>query len=434
MATIRLTPSTYYSSSAYLSVSNESNMYSNTDSTNYATITNTRSGTSSYYIYIRGFNFDDVPSLATVNSITIKLKAYQSGGNTGTISCYDGTTAVSTAGSTTALGTSATVQTFTSTTVNWNTLKSYGSDFGIRINCRRSNRNTTSYVYIYGVEIVVDYTVPMKNLTITNNSSTVTTNPPATTTVPEGEDLDISFYNIASLDSVQITDNNNDIKSSLLHYSAGTSNNSIIPGELIDSSGTVTNPNNGLTNHTSTTYAQTNGQSQHFLLYKFNVPTVPPIATNISVSCTAKVQHTRSTASGQVQLYSENTAKGSVSTFGNTTTTVNLTTGTWTASELNDVRIRIGNSYTGGTTTYETRFYGATLTISYTVANEVYIYTIPSITSDHVIVIRDVSSAGLPIRVKQNGTWVTAKKLFIKQNGSWVQSTTIKVKNNGTWK
>lgn len=434
MATIRLTPSTYYCSSTNLSVSNESNMYSNTDSTNYATVTNTRTGTSSYYIYIRGFNFDDVPSLATVNSITIKLKAYQSGGNTSTISCYDGTTAVSSAGSTTALGTSATVKTFTNTTINWNTLKSYGSDFGIRINCRRNSRNTTSYVYIYGAEIVVNYTVPMKNLTITNNSSTVTTNPPATTTVPEGESLDISFYNIASLDSIQITDNNNDIKSSLLHYSAGTSNNSFIPSELIDSNGSVTNPNNGLTNHTSTTYAQTNGQSQYFLLYGFNVPKIPSTATNISVSCTAKVEHTHgNTNYGQVQLYSGDTAKGSASTF-RTASAINLTTGTWTASELEDVRIRIGNSYTGGTTNYYTRFYGATLTISYTVANEVYIYTIPSVTSDHVIVIRDVSSAGLPIRVKQNGTWVTAKKLFVRQNGTWVQSTNIKVKNSGTWK
>ena len=42
--------------------------------------------------------------------------------------------------------------------------------------------------------------------------------------------------------------------------------------------------------------------------------------------------------------------------------------------------------------------------------------------------------ATMPIRVKQNGEWVTAQKLFVKQNGTWVQSTNIKVKNNGTWK
>jgi hypothetical protein len=43
MATIRLIPSTYYlSNTSYLSVSNASNMYHNTDNTTYATVTNSR--------------------------------------------------------------------------------------------------------------------------------------------------------------------------------------------------------------------------------------------------------------------------------------------------------------------------------------------------------------------------------------------------------
>ena len=62
-----------------------------------------------------------------------------------------------------------------------------------------------------------------------------------------------------------------------------------------------------------------------------------------------------------------------------------------------------------------------------------YEYAITNISADHTVLVTAIS-AGLPIRVKQNGTWVTASKLFVKQNGSWVQSTTIKVKNNGTWK
>ena len=161
MATIRLIPSTYYlTNSSYLSVSNASNMYHNTDNTTYTTITNSRTSTNSYYIYIRGFNFDAVPDEAIVSNISIKIKAYHSGGNTSTIYAYDGTTQISAAGSTTALSTSASVKTFTNTTIDWDTLKSYGDDFGIKINCRRSNRNTTSYVYVYGVEILVDYTVP----------------------------------------------------------------------------------------------------------------------------------------------------------------------------------------------------------------------------------------------------------------------------------
>lgn len=80
MATIRLIPSTYaVSSTYYLSVSNANNMYTNTDSTTYATITNTYSSTSSRYLYLRGFNFDDIPSAAVINSFTVKIKGYESG-------------------------------------------------------------------------------------------------------------------------------------------------------------------------------------------------------------------------------------------------------------------------------------------------------------------------------------------------------------------
>ena len=63
MATIRLNPSVHaVSSTSYLSVANENNMYANTDSTTYATITNTNASTSSRYLYLRGFNFNSIPS------------------------------------------------------------------------------------------------------------------------------------------------------------------------------------------------------------------------------------------------------------------------------------------------------------------------------------------------------------------------------------
>ena len=80
MATMKLIPSTYYlSNSSYLSVSNASNMYTDTSSTNYATVTNSRTSTSSYYIYLRGFNFDDIPSNAIVDSFTIKIMVINAG-------------------------------------------------------------------------------------------------------------------------------------------------------------------------------------------------------------------------------------------------------------------------------------------------------------------------------------------------------------------
>ena len=169
MAVARLIPSSYRVSSTNLSVTDASNMYTNTDSTTNGTVQNTRSGTSSYYFYLQGFNFDSIPSNAQVSNIAIKFKASHSGGNTGTISCYtyDGTTAtsISSAGSMSALTATATATTFSNTTINWSTLKGYGSNFGIRINGRRNSRNTTAYLYIYGAEIEVTYTAETVHVT-----------------------------------------------------------------------------------------------------------------------------------------------------------------------------------------------------------------------------------------------------------------------------
>lgn len=85
MATIKLTPSAYYlSSNSYLSITNASNMYANTSNTTYATISNSSSSTNSYYLYIRGFNFDAIPTGATINSFSLKVKLRESNGSTST--------------------------------------------------------------------------------------------------------------------------------------------------------------------------------------------------------------------------------------------------------------------------------------------------------------------------------------------------------------
>lgn len=162
MATIRLIPSTYYlSSTSYLSVNNIANAYENTDSETYATVTNSRSNTTSYYAYLRGFNFDDIPSNATINSFSIKLKVRESGGTTSSTyqpQICNGTTVIAGSGGT--MSTSVKTITFTGVTDSWETIKGYGENFGIRVNCRRNSATATSYIYLYGAEILVDYTVP----------------------------------------------------------------------------------------------------------------------------------------------------------------------------------------------------------------------------------------------------------------------------------
>ena len=159
MATIRLIPSTYsLSNTTYLSISNASNMYTNTDSTTYATVNHGRRSTTSYYIYVKGFNFDDIPADATINSATVKIKANVTRAGSYTPAIYNNTTSLGQSFNG-AIGTTATTRTVDITS-NWDTYKGYGSNFGIRLRLNRSSRNTASSMNIYGAEILVDYTIP----------------------------------------------------------------------------------------------------------------------------------------------------------------------------------------------------------------------------------------------------------------------------------
>lgn len=435
MAQIRLIPSTYYlSNSSYLSVSSASNMYANTDSTTYATVTNSRTSTTSYYIYIRGFNFDDVPSNAIVSSITIKLKAYHSGGNTSTIYCYNGTTQVAAAGSTTALTTSATVKTLTSTTIDWDTLKGYGSNFGIRINCRRSSRNTTAYVYIYGAEILVDYTIPVyHNVTVIGDSTKVI--PTGTESVLEGSGYEVKMYYDTK---PTVTDNGIDVTSSVTASSSDTT--TLIPNNYTNSGFTISNIDNAYADADSDTYAQLTapaGGATSTIYLDFEDLSLPSGATIQSVTAQATLQFSRNNSSSGVtascQMYAGSTAKGSSTTIVSSATdvaktTYNLSIGTWTASELNNARFFITVTNNASSTQRLVYIYGVSLNVTYEFDGVIYIYTIGSVNMDHAIVVTAAVAAQDELYIKVNGSWVdtaTIVAVYKKVNGSWVQQSDL---------
>lgn len=170
MATIRLIPSTYsLSNTSYLSISNASNMYTNIDSTTYATVNHTRSRTTSYYIYVRGFNFDDIPADAIINSAIVKVKAKVTHAGSYAPALYNNTTSLeqNLSGN---IGTTTTTSTVDITS-NWETYKGYGNNFCIRLRLNRSSRNTASSMNIYGAEILVDYTIPTyHNVSVTQST------------------------------------------------------------------------------------------------------------------------------------------------------------------------------------------------------------------------------------------------------------------------
>lgn len=125
------------------------------------------------------------------------------------------------------------------------------------------------------------------------------------------------------------------------------------------------------------------------IYFNFDCSSIPNNATITSVTCSVKasISNTQSSriTTRQAQLFSGTTAKGTAYTVANSTTAFNLTTGSWTRDELNNIKLRFyavrGTSNTS--TTYYFAIYGATLTIEYNVSGTAYSVTV-SLDADSV--------------------------------------------------
>ena len=458
MATMRLVPSTYYlSNSSYLAVSNVNNMYANTDSTTYGTVTHNRASTNNtYYIYLRGFNFGDIPSNAEVSGWTVKIKASATGHTTSTstsyyMSLYNGTAAIGSTYASARLTTSVQTISFSEGSLTWDTIKSYGSNFGIRIPLRRASSNTADIVSIYGAEIEVTYIVPNPRTVTTTLVGTGTIDPSGTETYYDGDEYTMTVVPANSGATVTATRNGTTI--TLEHHRAGTNTISSVPTEdfttgFSDSgadfyqSSSVTGTSwleyaighsaesPYSTSDTNNTYVKPSGDTG-WINYHFNFDDIPVNATINSVS--VKVYGARENSSidtthvARFQCYSGNTAKGSIQNFTSTSNSLVTVTdvGTWTAEELHDAQLRFEVGYYGG------RMLGITWEVSYT-SQEYFSYE-TIINGDMAIVVTiDGSPAVSVLSVKMNNAWKQVITGYKKINGAWVAQSDLTSLFNST--
>lgn len=413
MATIRLIPSTNYISSSNLTVGSANNMYANTDSTTYGTVTNTKSGTSSYYIYLRGFNFDDVPNNAIVSNISIKLKASHTGGNTSTIYCYDGTTQVAACGSTTALGTTASIKTFTNTTVDWDTLKSYGSDFGIRINCRRSSRNTQAVISIYGAEIEVTYTLPVyHNVSISGTN----VSPTGTQSVLEGSSLTVKAYYDTK---PTVTDNNVDVTNQVVQMTDSGANYDV--ENITTTYGFALNSND---------YYESNnkGHSSSAAVCKVNFHLPVSATITFSVINYAEGTYDYGLLSNVDTTLNTNSSADSSNVYwsGQNHNSASVQTVTYSNVTAGDHYIYVKyfkDSYTDSNNDSLQFKVAITLNESFT-PGTYWGYTLSNITADHTIVVSSAAAQD-KLYVKVNGSWVEAVAVYKKVESASSATTTF---------
>ena len=435
MATIRLVPSTYYlSSSSYLSVSNAANMYDNTDSTDYATVYNSRTSTSSYYIYLRGFNFDDIPSAAVVSSFTVKLKAYESGVSTSTSYqpyLADGTSAIN--GSCSPITTTASVHTFSGITADWETISGYGSDFGIRINCRRASRNTAAYMYIYGAEIEVTYTIPDPRTITSSLTGNGTISPSGANTYYDGDEYELTITPTNKAETVTATRDGTDITSRLVAHGAGStvsltaddvSTHSIQSGS---SYAQYAVGHSAESPYSSTSNMYASSGSTGYAEYTFDFSSIPSNAVieEIEVRCYGHRENATIDSShvSQCVLYSGSSAISDEVDFTSTSSSmITVTPDTMpTRAQLDNVTLRHYVGYYGGLVL------GITFEVTYSTGSGIDHYTYTFTVSGNSTIAVTIGSSGRTdtVYLKVNGSWVAVSKVYVKTNGSWVQQSDL---------
>lgn len=422
MATIRLVPSTYaVSNSSYAKVTNPDNMYTNTDSDTYATLRNTRNSTgNTYYVYIRGFNFSSVPDNAIVSSFSVKIKAkesYMSTSSSYRMSLYNGTTSISNTTVTSSLSTSVNTYSFPiPSTLKWDTVKGYGANFGIRVPMRRSSTSYSSYIYVYGAEIDVTYTVPVyHSVTITNSAS-------ATVTASESNPLEGTDVTIMSdtLSGIVVKDNGADVTSQFVHHSGTT--------------GEYTIENRG-----SYGFALSNGYyvSQNKGVNKTaavcRISFVLPVASTVTFTYinyaeesydfgvfgnldTALSTDYYSAGSSGATITDSSYKLACNSSTHNKSSTQTLTYSNVSAGEhYIDVKFSKDDATAENNDTLQFQ-----VAITYNQSVSYYSYSITNIQEDHAIVVSN-SGGGPQLYLKVNGSWVLVTEAYQKENGSWIQ-------------
>lgn len=443
MATIRLIPSTSaVSNSSYASISNASNMYTNTDSTTYGTFTHNRASTNStYYGYLRGFNFSAVPDNAIVSSFTVKIKASATGHTTSTSSSYymslvNNTTQIGSTSASGRLSTTVTVFTFAEGSLTWDTIKGYGSKFGIRIPMRRSSSNTADVVSVYGAEIEVEYTVPTPRTITATLTGNGTISPSGTNTYYDGDEIDLIITPTNKSDPVTATRDGADITSQLVAHGTEIDADRVL-GAFTLVSGSFNSGESwfedregkGHDTTDTTTNNYYSGSSSTTAVFTYDVGFNLPSNANITRVYAIINAHAESNSnaseymcfqlvSGSTNLSEEINFK-TIST-SNTNHTLECDT-LPTVAQIAVMKLRCRLGYYGGALN------GATVYVEYDTGGTLdhYTYTF-TVSADTTIAVVIGGSGGTDkLYVKINGTWVEDATAYKKVNGAWVEQFNI---------
>ena len=407
--TISAHPTDTASEHAYASISGKAQGYTDSSSTNYATINLTTGSGATTYIYYT-FDFSEIPVGATIDSISCQAKCYISTTNSSRITTrqvqlFSGTTAK---GSAYTVSNSTTA--FTVSAGSWT--RDELQDARIRIYAVRgsSNTGTTYYFRFYGATVNVTYSVNGTAYTIgaTSNVDGITVSP-STQEVMGGEEAVVTI-NGSSIDDISVTDNDVDVTNQLEQHIMPTGGSqetdlgsyTLVSGSFHGSGATYFSRLAGAgIDHTQTTSNYYSGGSGTIAVFTYDLDfnDIPSNAVITELYCDVN-GHAESTSNSNeymcAQLISGSTTLSAELNFksvGTSNSTQRLTATTLpTVAQLANLKLQCRLGYYGGAIN------GATCYITYEVpggSDYYWTYTLTNIAADHIIII-DEAGAFIP--------------------------------------
>ena len=426
-------PVSYDSGYSAYSVSGLDNALTDSSSTSYATINLTRNSNAETIIF---YNFSfNIPSGATINSVTAKAKCYISTTNSSRIATrqirlYSGSTAMGSAHTV-----SNSTSEFTMTAGTWTAEQLNNAK--IRLYAKRGTSNTTTNYYFrfYGATLTVSYTYQtvVYEVTASSNVSGVTIEPASQEQAQGGN----ATVTLSTNSNIKLLDNNTDVTSSIEYgsqnptYSVETVSGAEYGFNL--SNGWYVSANKGINSSTA------------LCRVTFDLP----ISCDITFTYINYAEATYDFGVfSKVDTALSTTAWNSTSSGGDTTTDAGkeqrrLNTSSYNSSSqqtLTYSNVSSGSHYIdvkfskdqATAENNDTLQWKVSITPRGTLPT-VYTYTITNISADHVLVVNPASAPSDKIFRKVNGTWVQASKEYVKVSGTWREVSKVYKKVNGSW-
>ena len=406
---------THYSYASINSSYPITNAYTDSSSTTYCQVNWKTGSGAETYVYLK-FNFSDIPSGATIKTVTAKAKGYVNTTSSSRVTSRQMQLATGTTlkGSALTISNSTSEQTFSSVG-SWTRAELL--DAGVRFYIQRGTSNTSSnyQLRMYGAVMTVTYEYQETTYTITVSNSTSATVTASPAEVLQGEASTIKADTISGL---TIKDNGTDVTSQFTQRTDTAESYSI--SNITTSYGFALN-NNG--------YYESNNKGRSSTAAVCRVDIYVPVAATITFSVINYAESTydygllsnidttlnsnASADSSGVYWSGQNHNSSSVQTItytmsaGNHYITVKYFKDNYTDSNNDSlqfkVAITLNEPFTPGT------YYG---------------YDITNIMTDHIILVTNAGGT-TTMYIKVNGSWVAASKVYKKINGSWVQQSDL---------